>query len=175
MIPVPIRASLAPMLLAVLVAMPAAAQEPPPPPVDTTLGQQAARTATYQAMSSFNDFIYGVAFGGGIAAGGLLAAASLVTEPIIHFLHETAWGEVAPPADADAAMRRVPVRAATYSLANAGRVFASSWLITGNPVVALGMVAFNAVGDSIVYAANDAAWLHFGQSQAPAVGSAGAP
>jgi uncharacterized membrane protein len=146
----------------------AAAAEAPPP----DLVHLARKTATYQAMSSFNDFVYGAVFAGGIAAGGVLAAASLVTEPIVHFLHEAAWN-TAPAVDRDEALRRVPVKAATYTMANSGRVFASAWLLTGNPVVAAGMVAFNAVGDAVVYAVNDAAWARFGPE--PEAAPAAAP
>ena len=143
-----------------------------------TFGQKAGKTATYQAMSSFNDFLYGAIVGGGLATGGLLAATSLVTEPIIHYLHETAWGQAPPPADAAAAMERLPIKTATYAAANAGRVFTATWLLTGNPVIAVGMVAFNAVTDSLTFALNDAAWIRFGGAdEAPptAMGSAGAP
>ncbi|BBK43398.1 hypothetical protein STVA_34180 [Allostella vacuolata] len=143
-----------------------------------TFGQKAGKTATYQAMSSFNDFLYGAIVGGGLATGGLLAAASLVTEPIIHYLHETAWGQAPPPADAAAAMERLPIKTATYAAANAGRVFTATWLLTGNPVIAVGMVAFNAVSDSLTFALNDAAWIRFGgadEAPSTAMGSAGAP
>lgn len=146
--------------------------EPAPP---SEVERIARRTATYQVVSSFNDFVYGALFAGGIAAGGVLAVASLVTEPILHFLHETAWGRVSPPADRAEALQRVPIKSATYTLANSGRVFASAWLISGNPVVAAGMVAFNAVADATVYAVNDAAWAHFTAADAPVPGGAGAP
>ncbi|BBK37978.1 hypothetical protein STAQ_30560 [Allostella sp. ATCC 35155] len=122
-----------------------------------------------------NDFLYGVVFAGGVAAGGVLAVTSLVTEPVVHFLHERAWGNAPVPADQDEALRRVPVKSATYALANSGRVFATAWLLTGNPLVAAGMVAFNTVGDATVYAINDAAWARFGGTPPPAMGSAGAP
>jgi len=144
-------------------------------PGASDVGRIASRTATYQVMSSLNDFLYGVVFAGGVAAGGLLAVTSLVTEPVVHFLHETAWGSAPAPADPDEALRRVPVKSATYALANSGRVFASAWLLTGNPIIAVGMVAFNTVGDATVYAINDAAWARFGGTPPPAMGSAGAP
>ena len=66
-------------------------------------------------------------------------------------------------------------KAATYTLANSGRVFATAWLVSGSPIVAVGMVAFNAVGDATVYAINDAAWAHFAMADAPDPGEAGAP
>lgn len=159
-------------------AAPAAATAETDTAIQFELGRIAGRTATYQAMSSFNDFVYGAVFAGGIAAGGMLAAASLATEPFVHFLHETAWRSAGPPADREDALRRVPVKAATYTLANSGRVFASAWLLTGNPLVAAGMVAFNAVGDAAVYAINDAAWAHFtgeGADGLRGMGASGAP
>ena len=175
---------MAALVLAASLATAALAETTPAaaPPAETAATPEASdvtriasRTATYQVMSSLNDFLYGVVFAGGVAAGGLLAVTSLVTEPVVHFLHETAWGNAPPPADQDEALRRVPVKSATYTLANSGRVFTTAWLLTGNPIVAVGMVAFNAVGDATVYAINDAAWAHFGGTPPPAMGSAGAP
>ncbi len=115
------------------------------------------RTMTYQGMATFNDFVYATMFGGGIAAGGALAAASLVTEPITFYLHETVWQTVSPhhgPAD----FGLTAAKTATYTMTNMTRVFASAWLLTGSTAFAAGFVAFNAVGDAIVYSVNDIAW-----------------
>jgi len=151
---------LAASLAAGCAALPAAAQEVPPEPDAAASGHShytLYRTLTHQSMASFNDFVYGALLGGGVAAGGALAAASLVTEPITFYLHESVWQALAPhtgPAD----LGLTATKTATYTLTNMGRVFASGWLLTGNPAFAAGFVAFNAVGDAIVYSVNDLAW-----------------
>jgi len=86
-----------------------------------------------------------------------LAAASLVTEPITFYLHETVWQSVAPH-HGPAEFGLTAAKTATYTVTNMTRVFASAWLLTGNVAFAAGFVAFNAVGDAIVYSVNDIAW-----------------
>lgn len=146
--------------------------EPAPP---SEVERIARRTATYQVVSSFNDFVYGALFAGRDRGRRVLAVASLVTEPILHFLHETAWGRVSPPADRGEALQRVPIKSATYTLANSGRVFASAWLISGNPGRRRRHGRNARSRDATVYAVNDAAWAHFTAADAPAPGGAGAP
>lgn len=118
------------------------------------------KTVTYQSLSAFDDFMFGVLFGGGVAAGGILFATSVVTEPVLYYLHETVWGTLAPRAGS-AEMELIPAKTATYTLTNMGRTFATGWLLTGSPLVGAGFVAFNAFGDAAAYALNDVAWAYF--------------
>ncbi len=130
-------------------------------PVDRPLSSRTLyKTLTYQGLSAFDDFLFGVMFGGGVAAGGILFATSVVTEPFLYYMHETVWGTLAPRTGADE-LELIPAKTATYTLTNMGRVFATGWLLTGNPLVGAGFVAFNALGDAAVYALNDVAWIHF--------------
>ena len=130
------------------------------------------KTLTYQSVSAFDDFMFGVLFGGGVAAGGVLAAVSITTEPVLYYLHESVWSSIA--ADSGATETElIPTKTATYTLANMGRVFATGWALTGNPAIGVGFVAFNAVGDAVAYAANDLAWAYFAPLPDPA-GQSGA-
>lgn len=133
------------------------ADEPKPPSFSP---RAVYKTMTYQAVSAFDDFMFGVMFGGGVAAGGVLLATSVVTEPVLYYLHEMVWGTLAPRTGT-AELELVPAKTATYTLTNMGRVFATGWLLTGSPLVGAGFVAFNAVGDAAAYALNDVAWVYF--------------
>ncbi|MGE4221336.1 MAG: hypothetical protein AB7G39_17970 [Alphaproteobacteria bacterium] len=119
------------------------------------------KTIAYQSMSSFNDFVFASLFGGnGATGGGTLAAMSLVTEPVVYYIHENLWAS-ARAASGQTEMEVLPTKTVTYSLMNSGRVFLSGWLYTGNPMFALGFTAFNMVGDAVTSAGNDALWAAF--------------
>lgn len=118
------------------------------------------KTATYQSLSAFDDFLFGVMFGGGVAAGGILFAVSVTTEPFIYYAHESVWTAYAPRTG-DAELELIPYKTATFTMANMGRVFATGWALTGSPAVAAGFVAFNAIGDAAAYALNDVGWVYF--------------
>ena len=157
-------------LLIVLLAaapVPAAAQEQAvAEPVEPSR-RSVYKTITYQSMSSFNDFVFASLFGGnGAAGGGALAALSLVTEPIVYYTHERIWA-TARATSGRTEMEVLPTKTVTYSLMNSGRVFLSGWLYTGNPMFALGFTAFNAVGDAVTSAGNDALWAAFAPEPKP--------
>lgn len=118
------------------------------------------KTVTYQSLSSLNDFLFGMAFAGGLAAGSALAAVSFVTEPIFYYYHEKFWGLSSN--DEGSKDENIGVAKTTsYVTINAGRIFFTGMLLTGSPATAAGFVAFNVVGDSVNYVANDLAWSHF--------------
>lgn len=125
------------------------------------------KTATYQSLSAFDDFLFGWLFGGGVAAGGVLFAVSVTTEPFIYYAHESAWTALAPRTG-EAEMELIPYKTATFTMANMGRVFMTGWALTGSPAVAAGFVAFNAFGDAAAYALNDVGWVYFSPIPEPA-------
>ena len=149
-----------------LATVPAAAQEAPQagaPQSETTAPSQRTlyKTATYQSMSSFNDFAFAATVSRvGAAGGGLLAGLSLVTEPIVYYVHETAWTS-AREASGQTEMEVLPTKTVSYAMVNSGRVFLSGLLVTGSPLFALGFTAFNAVGDAATSAGNDTLWAYF--------------
>lgn len=126
------------------------------------------KTATYQSASSFNDFAFAAAVSRvGAAGGGLLAAMSLVTEPVVYYFHESAW-TAARTASGRTEMEVLPSKTVSYAAVNSGRVFLSGLIVTGSPLFALGFTAFNAVGDAMTSAGNDAAWAYFAPDTPPA-------
>lgn len=143
------------MALAIAGASPVSAQE--------TDGSSRAlvKAATYQTLSSLNDFAFGYFAGGGMLAGGLLVLANAASETVVAYLHDRSWSAVAGDTpEAEDATRSA--RTATYTGLNALRTFGMGQAVAGNPFVAAAFVAFNAATDAAVYAGNDkvfaAAW-----------------
>jgi uncharacterized membrane protein len=140
-----------------LAAVSASATEPAAPASDQDLlWRTFYQTATYQALSSLDDFAFGYFFAGGAAAGSILALTNAVTEAGVNYVHDLAWA-VASDSSQSASDTRT-TRTVTYTAANAARVFGLGLMITGDPTLSLGYVAFNAVADGGAYAANDMAW-----------------
>lgn len=139
----------------------AAAQIAAVDPEEAVFGDRTLyKTVTYQNLSSLNDFLFGIVFAGGMATGGALAAISFVTEPIFYYYHEKLWERSSN--DKDPADENIGIaKTASYVTINAGRIFSTGMLLTGSPATAAGFVAFNVVGDSVNYVANDLAWSHF--------------
>lgn len=148
-------------LASVLWSGAAAAQIAAADPEESDFGDRTLyKTVTYQSLSSLNDFLFGMVFAGGMATGGALAAVSFVTEPIFYYYHEKLWERSSN--DEDPADENIGIaKTASYVTINAGRIFSTGMLLTGSPVTAAGFVAFNVVGDSVNYVANDLAWSHF--------------
>ncbi|QCG91214.1 DUF2061 domain-containing protein [Azospirillum sp. TSH100] len=124
-----------------------------------TFDRNLGKTITYQTLSSLNDFAFGLVFAGGVVAGGVLAVASTVTEPIFYYIHENIWDAYQPRSE-DEGVNTVAAKTATYTSANMMRIFATGWIVTGNPALATGYVAFNSMADSLTYATNDAIWMY---------------
>lgn len=116
-----------------------------------------AKAASYQTLSSLNDFAFGYLVGGSALAGGLLVLANAATETVVAYLHDRTWAAaVGDTPQAEEATRNA--RTATYTGLNAVRTFGMGQAVAGNPLVAGAFVAFNAATDAAVYAGNDAAF-----------------
>jgi uncharacterized membrane protein len=137
----------------------ASAADAPRGDVSITFDRNIGKTITYQTLSSLNDFAFGLVFAGGVAAGGVLAAASTVTEPIFYYIHESIWDAYQHHPENER-VDTVAAKTATYTSANMIRIFTTGWAVTGSFVLAAGYVAFNSVADSLTYATNDAAWRY---------------
>lgn len=140
----------------VVLPNPAFAQEPN---LAKTATQTAYKAVTYQALSSLNDFVYGAVIGGGAAVGGALAIASAVTEPIVFYAHEMVWDRLGPEAQNDKD-DLILEKTATYVTVGMGRSFVMAWGITGDPSIAAGYVAINAIGDAASYLLNESLWSY---------------
>ena len=118
------------------------------------------KSLSYQTLSSVDDFAFGYLFGGGVAAGGILVLANAVSELAVNYAHDLTWAvasrDLAVPEEETRTTRTV-----TYTAVNTVRVFGLGLLVTGNAAASLGYVAFNAVADAAVYAANDAVWARY--------------
>ena len=149
--------------LVIALAAGAASAETPPAqqaPADTDqalLWRALYQTATYQTLSSLDDFAFGYFFGGGAAAASVLVAANGVSEAGVNYLHDLGWALATENSNASANDTRT-TRTVTYTAVNTARVFGLGLMLTGNAVVSLGYVAFNAAADAGVYAANDMVW-----------------
>jgi|GEM_PF-5973476 len=160
------RVFLVGVLLAGLAGLtgPGAAQTSPDPRVSTDAESDIAllhrtwyRSISYQTLSSLDDFGFGYFLGGGAAAGGVLVLANAVSELAVNYAHDLTWAIASRDLAVPEGDTRT-TRTFTYTAMNTVRVFGLGILITGNAVTSLGYVAFNAVADAGVYAANDAAW-----------------
>jgi len=115
------------------------------------------KAASYQTLSSLNDFAFGYLVGGSALAGGLLVLANAASETVVAYLHDRGWTvAVGDTPEAEDATRAA--RTATYAGLNAVRTFSMGRAVAGDPLVAGAYVAINAATDAAVYAGNDAAF-----------------
>lgn len=137
-----------------------------------TVSRAFAKAATYQTLSSLNDFAFGYLVAGSALVGGAMAAVTTVTEPVFYLVHEMAWDAAIDRTGLDEADLLGP-RMVTYGAINAGRVFGVGLLLTGSPAAALGYVGVSLVGDSLAFAFNDLAWSTFAPRHHATVTAAG--
>ncbi|WP_035691055.1 DUF2061 domain-containing protein [Azospirillum halopraeferens] len=156
---------------ALLAAAPARAEPNPEPPPAAVAEPKAAfslsgleewerilyKTASYQTLSVLNDLAIVAALSGSMAAGGVLAATTALTEPVLYYAHESVWAGIAQETGQSNA-ELLPYKSATYATANMGRVFVAGMLVMNNPALAAGYVALGAISDTLTYAANETVW-----------------
>ncbi|KOR30598.1 hypothetical protein TI04_04990 [Achromatium sp. WMS2] len=134
-----------------------------------TPAETAVKTVTYEGISVIGDFVYGLAFAG-LSGGITLATASVLSEPTLYFMHETAWASLdqrkQQPTDSVAKLKKpslyealpIPTKTTSFAVANVARILTAAWLATGSPLVTIGFLAFSSLEDSASYSANEMLW-----------------
>lgn len=101
--------------------------------------------------------LFASVLGGHIYGGPAFLAVNATAAAVIYYGHEVAWGYLGPsPSEYDA--RDNVLKGITFRMASSTRAFAIGYGFTGDPIAAAGFMIFSAVGETVMYVANEYGW-----------------
>lgn len=141
----------------------AAAQDAPPPDDPSVLERSFYKTVVFESATNAIDLmLYGSLLGGQLMAGPGFLAVNATAAVLIYYGHEVAWGYLGPP-DSEYDVNTNLLKGITFRLASSTRAFAVGLGFTGNPIAAGGFMVGSAVGETVVYVANEYGWAFYDQ------------
>ena len=153
--------------VALSISGPAAAQAPSPEPAPTAPGappvleRSLYKTLVFEGATNTIDLLlFSSVLGGHLYAGPAFLAVNATAAMAMYYGHEVAWGYLGPP-EAEYDLKDNLLKGVTFRLASSTRAFAVGYGFTGNPVVAGGFMVGSAVGETVVYVANEYGWAFY--------------
>ena len=153
--------------VALSISGPAAAQAPSPEPAPTAPGappvleRSLYKTLVFEGATNTIDLLlFRRVLGGHLYAGPAFLAVNATAAMAMYYGHEVAWGYLGPP-EAEYDLKDNLLKGVTFRLASSTRAFAVGYGFTGNPVVAGGFMVGSAVGETVVYVANEYGWAFY--------------
>lgn len=151
-----------------LSAAPSHAQTAAPASEPAVLERSLYKTLVFEGATNAIDLLlFGSLLGGHLYAGPAFLAVNATAAAVIYYGHEVAWGYLGPPAE-DYDTRDNVLKGTTFRLASSTRAFAVGYGFTGDPVAAGGFMVASAVGETVVYVANEYGWAFYDQARRPA-------
>lgn len=146
----------------------AATQEAAPAVLERSL----YKTLVFEGATNAIDLaLFGSLLGGHLYAGPAFVAVNATAAALIYYGHEVVWGYLGP-AEEDYETRDNLLKGLTFRLASSTRAFAVGYGFTGDPIAAGGFMAASAVGETVVYVANEYGWAWYDRARRPAAGPA---
>ncbi len=147
--------------IAILVSGRALAQEPWPPAspdAPAVLERSLYKTLVFEGATNTIDLLlFGSVLGGHLYVGPTFLAVNATAAVLLYYGHEVAWGYLGPPAS-DYDLKTNVLKGITFRMVSSTRAFAVGYGFTGNPVAAGGFMVGSAVGETVVYVANEYGW-----------------
>lgn len=167
----PIRSSTVAACLAAALLLPAApglAQTSAAPAEPAVLERSLYKTLVFEGATNAIDLLlFGSVLGGHIYAGPAFLVVNATAAAVIYYGHEVAWGYLGPP-EAEYDTRDNILKGTTFRLASSTRAFAIGYGFTGDPIAAGGFMVASAVGETVVYVANEYGWAFYDRARRPA-------
>lgn len=153
---------------AVLLAASPGRAEAPAAAEPAVLERSLYKTLVFEGATNAIDLLlFGSLLGGHLYAGPAFLAVNATAAAVIYYGHEVAWGYLGPPAE-DYDTRDNLLKGATFRLASSTRAFAVGYGFTGDPIAAGGFMVASAVGETVVYVANEYGWAFYDRARRPA-------
>lgn len=151
--------------IALSISSPVVAQvsspEPAAPGATPVLERSLYKTLVFEGATNTIDLLlFGSVLGGHLYAGPAFVAINATAAVAIYYGHEVAWGYLGPP-EADYDIEDNLLKGITFRLASSTRAFAVGYGFTGDPVTAGGFMVGSAIGETIVYVANEYGWAFY--------------
>jgi|GEM_PF-899187 len=155
------------LAVATLMSGHALAQEPLPPlsaPADVApevLERSLYKTLVFEGTTNTIDLLlFGSILGGHIYAGPAFLAVNATAAVLLYYGHEVAWGYLGPP-EPEYDLDTNILKGLTFRMASSTRAFAVGLGFTGDPIAASGFMVASAVGETVVYVANEYGWAYY--------------
>lgn len=167
------------LAIAVMLGGPARAAAPEPSPISAddpaVLERSLYKTLVFEGGTNLLDLaLFASILGGHIYAGPAFLAVNASAAAAIYYGHEVAWGYLGPPAE-DYEIRDNVLKGLTFRLASSTRAFAVGYSFTGDPLAAASFTAASAIGETIMYIANEYGWGLYDRLRVPYAPAAGTP
>lgn len=144
-----------------------AAAQAPAATEPTVLERSLYKTLVFEGTTNLIDLaLFGSVLGGHIAGGPAFVAVNASAAVLMYYGHEVAWGYLGPPNEAYDVEMNI-LKGLTFRLASSTRAFAIGYGFTGNPIAATGFMVGSAVGETVVYIANEYGWAFYDQLRTP--------
>jgi uncharacterized membrane protein len=145
----------------------ASAQESTPAPTSVlepaVLERSLYKMLVFEAGTNALDLaLFASVLGGHLYVGPTFLAVNATAAAAMYYGHEVAWGYLGPPIEEYDARANI-LKGTTFRLASSTRAFAVGYGFTGDPIAAAGFTIFSAVGETVMYVANEYGWAFYDQ------------
>ncbi|MEQ8396896.1 DUF2061 domain-containing protein [Thalassobaculum sp.] len=146
---------------------PASAQDPAPAPLraeePAVLERSLYKMLVFEAGTNALDLaLFASVLGGHLYVGPTFLAVNATAAAAMYYGHEVVWGYLGPPTEEYDARTNI-LKGTTFRLASSTRAFAVGYGFTGDPIAAAGFTIFSAVGETVMYVANEYGWAFYDQ------------
>jgi len=107
--------------------------------------------------------------GGHLYVGPAFLVVNASAAAAIYYGHEVAWGYLGPEPDEYETNDNI-LKGVTFRLASSTRAFAVGYGFTGDPIAAAGFTAASAIGETVMYVANEYGWEIYDRARRPQAG-----
>lgn len=163
--------------LAIMVSLPgrAAAQAPAAAADEpAVLERSLYKTLVFEGATNAIDLLlFGSLLGGHLYAGPAFLTVNATAAVLMYYGHEVAWGYLGPP-DREYDIKTNVLKGTTFRLASSTRAYAVGYGFTGNPIAAGSFMVGSAVGETVVYVANEYGWAFYDRLRVPYAPGGGA-
>ena len=141
----------------------------PAAPVDdpAVLERSLYKMLVFEAGTNALDLaLFASVLGGHLYVGPAFLVVNATAAAAIYYGHEVAWGYLGP-ADDEYEVKDNVLKGVTFRLASSTRAFAVGYGFTGDPIAAAGFTAASAVGETVMYVANEYGWAFYDRMRQP--------
>jgi len=148
----------------------ASAQAAAPADDPLVLERSLYKTLVFEAGTNALDLaLFAGLLGGHLYVGPAFLVVNASAAAAIYYGHEVAWGYLGPEPDEYETNDNI-LKGVTFRLASSTRAFAVGYGFTGDPIAAAGFTAASAIGETVMYVANEYGWEIYDRARRPQAG-----
>jgi uncharacterized membrane protein len=145
----------------------ASAQAAAPADDPVVLERSLYKTLVFEAGTNALDLaLFAGLLGGHLYVGPAFLVVNASAAAAIYYGHEVAWGYLGPAPDEYETKDNI-LKGVTFRLASSTRAFAVGYGFTGDPIAAAGFTAASAIGETVMYVANEYGWEIYDRARRP--------